>query len=68
VSTSLKNELFNILSGKSKISHGSIIQTIACYLKNGENSGRITENEKHFKEEEAKDLIELLKLEFCHLQ
>jgi hypothetical protein len=53
VSTSLKNELFNILSGKSKISHGSIIQTIACYLKNGENSGRITENEKHFKEEEA---------------
>jgi hypothetical protein len=60
VSTSLKNELFNILSGKSKISQGSIIQTIACYLKNGENSGRITENEKHFKKEEAKDLIEFI--------
>lgn len=60
MSTSLKNELFNILSGKSKISQGSIIQTIACYLKNGENSGRITENEKHFKKEEAKDLIEFI--------
>jgi hypothetical protein len=60
VSTSLKNELFNILSGKSKISQGSIIQTISCYLKNGENSGRITENEKHFKEEEAKDLIDFI--------
>ena len=53
----LKDELFNILSGKSKISHGSIIQTIASYLKNGENSGRITKNEKHFKKEETKDLI-----------
>lgn len=60
MSTSLKNELFNILSGKSKISQGSIIQTISCYLKNGENSGRITENEKHFKEEEAKDLIDFI--------
>jgi hypothetical protein len=56
----LQNELHNILSGKSKISHGSIIQTIACYLKNGENSGRITKNEKHFKEEEAKDLIDFI--------
>jgi hypothetical protein len=37
-------------------------------LKNGENSGRITENEKQFKEEEAKDLIDLLKLEFCNPQ
>ena len=60
MSNSLKNELFNILSGKSKISHGSIIQTIACYLENGENSGRITKNEKHFKEEEAKDLIDFI--------
>jgi hypothetical protein len=47
---------------------GSIIQTIACYLKNSENPGRVTENEKQFKEEEAKDLIDLLKLEFCNPQ
>jgi hypothetical protein len=52
----LKNELHNILSGKSKIRFGTIIQTIACYLKDGEKtSGRI-EEEKHLKREEKEKL------------
>lgn len=52
----MKNELQNILSGKSKVSFGNIIQTIACYLKDGESAGGTAESEKHFKKEETKRL------------
>ncbi|KGO85643.1 putative polyvalent protein kinase domain-containing protein [Flavobacterium suncheonense] len=52
----LKNELHNILSGKSKVRFGTIIQTITCYLDNGEKASSIIEVEKHFKSQEAKRL------------
>ncbi len=52
----LKYELHNVLSGKSQIRVGTIIQTIASYLNDGEESGSSVENEKHFKKQEAKRL------------
>ena len=52
----LKYELHNVLSGKSQIRIGTIIQTIASYLNDGEESGTSAESEKHFKKQEAKKL------------
>ena len=52
----LKNELHNVLSGKSEIRFGAIIQTIASYLKDGEKTSATIEIEKHFKKEETKRL------------
>jgi len=52
----LKYELHNILSGKSEVRFGAIIQTIAGYLKNGKTTGRAVESEKHFKSEETERL------------
>ncbi len=56
----LKNELFNIISGKGEISNGTIIQTITCYLRDCKNTSSNAENEKHFKEQEKKRLIEFI--------
>lgn len=52
----LKNELHNIISGKSQIRTGTIIQTIACYLNDGEKTSTTSSDEKHFKKQEAKKL------------
>ena len=52
----LKNELHNVLSGKSEIRFGAIIQTIASSLKDGEKTSATIEIEKHFKKEETKRL------------
>lgn len=52
----LKDELHNVLSGKSKVSYGTAIQTIANYLDDGEKTGADSEIEKHFKKQEAERL------------
>lgn len=52
----LKYGLQNVLSGKSQVRFGTVIQAIASYLKNGERTGTEIENAKHFKSEEAKRL------------
>jgi len=52
----LKNELHNVLSGKSQIRYGAIIQTIACYLVEGEKTSPTSEDRKHFKNQETKRL------------
>ena len=52
----LKYELHNILSGKSEVRFGAVIQTIASYLKNGETASGATESQKHLKSEETKSL------------
>ncbi|WP_313805643.1 hypothetical protein [Flavobacterium sp.] len=49
----LKNELHNILSGKSEVRFGAIIQAIACYLNDGEKTSSIIEIDKHFKSQET---------------
>jgi len=52
----LKNELHNVLSGKSEIRFGAIIQSIASYLVDGTQASGIIEDEKHFKQQETKKL------------
>jgi hypothetical protein len=52
----LKNEIHNVLSGKSEVRFGAIIQTIASYLNNGEKTSPIVEVAKHNKKEETKRL------------
>lgn len=52
----LKNELHNIISGKSPVSFGTIIQTVASYLNDGSQSGIEIENSKQVREKETKRL------------
>ncbi len=52
----LKNELHNIISGKSEVSFGAVIQTIASYLNYGSQSGNEAENSKQIREQETKRL------------
>ncbi len=52
----IKNELHNIISGKSQVSFGAIIQTIASYLNNGSKTGSETESSKQIREQETKRL------------
>lgn len=52
----LKDELHHVLSGKSKVRFGTIIQAIACYLRDGEKTSPAIEDQKHFKKQEAKRL------------
>ena len=52
----LKHELHNVLSGKSQIRFGTIIQSIASYLNDGTQASAIIEDEKHFKKQETKRL------------
>lgn len=56
-STQLKHELQNILSGKSSVSHGAIIQAIASYLDDGAQAGPRVEDAKQIKEQETAKLI-----------
>ena len=52
----LKHELHNVLSGKSQVRFGTIIQSIASYLNDGAPTSTIIEDEKHFKKQETKRL------------
>lgn len=52
----LKHELHNVLSGKSQVRFGAIIQSIASYLNDGTQTSTIIEDEKHFKKQETKRL------------
>lgn len=52
----LKNELRNIISGKSQVSFGTIIQTIASYLDNGSQSSDEIKSSKQIREQETKKL------------
>ncbi len=52
----LKNELHHVLSGKSEVRFGAIIQAIACYLNNGAQTSATIEHEKSLKKQETKIL------------
>jgi hypothetical protein len=56
----LKDELHNIISGKSQVRFGAIIQTIASYLENGQNSSPETEDSKQVRKEEKKRLEDFI--------
>ena len=52
----LKDELYNVLSGKSEIRFGTVIQAITSYLNDGEKASPTFEVEKHFKKQETEKL------------
>lgn len=49
----LRDELHNVLSGKSKVRFGTIIQTITSYLSDGAQASSNAEDQKHHDEQEA---------------
>lgn len=53
----IKNELQHILQGKSSVSHGELIQTIASYLRKSTQTSAMAQRNKQDKEEETKKLI-----------
>ena len=52
----LKDELHNVISGKSEIRFGTAIQAITSYLNDGEKASPTFEVEKHFKKQETEKL------------
>lgn len=52
----MKNEIHNVLSGKSEVRFGTLIQSITRYLNNGQKASRTLENDKHLKKQEAEKL------------
>ena len=56
----MKDEIKHIISGTSKNSEGTIIQTIASFLRRSETSGGLAKEDKHVKKEETKNLIEFI--------
>ena len=63
MSNQLKNELHNIISGKSQVRYGTTIQTIANHLREGSKSGSKVENAKHVREQETKKLEDFISRE-----
>jgi hypothetical protein len=53
-----KQNIRDVLSGKSQIRNGEPIQTIACYLRSRQESNRIPQSEQQVKSQEAARLID----------
>jgi hypothetical protein len=56
----MKNALHDVISGKSKVGHGTVIQAITCYLTGSPRSGEMVEGSKHHKEKEEARLREYI--------
>ena len=54
----IKNELQNIIQGKSRASERTLIQTIASYLGASQTASSMVKIDKHYKQEETKSIIE----------
>ncbi|MCX6173045.1 MAG: hypothetical protein NT048_09455 [Flavobacterium sp.] len=54
----IKNELQNIIQGKSRASERTLIQTIASYLGASKTASSMVKIDKHYKQEETKSIIE----------
>ena len=52
----IKDEIYNILSGKSEIRYGAIIQAASSYLRRNESSGSLGSKSQSLKDKEAKEL------------
>ena len=52
----LKNELYDVISGKSQVRYGAVIQSITSYLGKSSQPGSKIENPKQFKEQEEEKL------------
>ncbi len=58
--STIKNELQNILSGKSEVSHGESIQAITRYLRESLGTSEKTKGNESSKSEETKRLIDYI--------
>ena len=56
----MKDELRNIISGKSKVRDGAVIQATTRYLKGSARTGEVAKEEKHYKEKETAGLKEYI--------
>jgi hypothetical protein len=56
----LKNELHNIISGKSQVRFGATIQAIASFLSEGSQASSKTQDSKQIREQEARNLDNVL--------
>lgn len=56
--STIKNELQNILSGKSEVSNGESLQAITCYLQESLGTGEKTKKNESNKSEETEKLID----------
>lgn len=54
----VKDELQNIIQGKSGFSQGTLIQTVASYIGASQTASPMVKNDKQYKQEETKNLIE----------
>lgn len=56
MSNSFKNHLYAIISGKSEVRHGKVIQAIANHLRKSQRTSTTPKGSKHFKEQEKQEL------------
>jgi hypothetical protein len=57
----VKDEIQHIIQGKSQNSQRTLIQTVTSYLRASQRASTMVKNDKHYKQEEAKIIIE-----FCN--
>ena len=56
----MRDDIQNILSGKSQVKYHHLIQTTCSYLKRSEGTSSMVKNHQQLKEEETKRLIQQL--------
>ncbi|MFN8438262.1 MAG: hypothetical protein U0V72_11595 [Cytophagales bacterium] len=56
----IKDELKNIIQGKSQVGRGELIQTIALYLRRSKETGTLAEAKQHSKKQETQELIKYI--------
>ena len=54
----MKDDIQNILSGKSQVKHHYLIQTTCSYLKRSQGAGTMAQDQQQLKEQEAEQLIQ----------
>ena len=56
----IKDELKNIIQGKSPIGSGELIQTTALYLRRSKETGALASAKQHSKKQETEELIKFI--------
>ena len=56
----MRDDIQDILSGKSQVKHHHLIQTTCSYLKRSEGTSSMVKNHQQLKEEETKRLIQFV--------
>ena len=58
----IRHELQHILQGKSQVSHGTLIQTVASYLRGSQKTGTMVKGSKQFKKQETEELVNIINI------